>query len=200
MTCAYLIGADSGDSSGKNVSTQVLSEYIPHLRIWLSDQDHDTQAQFKSVDLQRDVASELVWNLYGRRPAGSNCRKKIEQVVTQDLTSKGYQFVRGTRDPTVYTCVNTRATLLRHVDGTCLGSFDSHLEFLQSNEGSDKYLDMKKTAIRPKWLNMGKFSTGRSPIWRFENAEDSRWALEAQLGGLGASAWSFVLGRRALEV
>ena len=75
--------------------------------------------------------------------------EKIEQVVTKGLTSKGYQFVRGTCDPTVYTCVNTRAALLHHVDDTCLGSSDSHLKFLQSNEGLDKYLDQCSVADRP---------------------------------------------------
>ena len=151
VRCAYLLGTDSGDSNGKPVFMRVPPEYIPHFHFWLSDQDHETQAQFKSVDQQRDVVLELVGNLYGRRPAGSNYRKEFEQVVTQSLISKGYQFVRGTRDPTVYTCVNTDATLLHHVNDTRLGAFDSDLEFLQSDEGLGKYLDMKMVASR-NWV------------------------------------------------
>ena len=68
-------------------------------------------------------------------------------MVTQGLISKGYQFVRGTRDPTVYTCANTDAALLHHVDDTRLGASDSDLEFLQSDEGLGKYLDMKNGSI-----------------------------------------------------
>ena len=147
VRCAYLLGTDSGDSNGKPVFMRVPPEYIPHFHVWLSGQDHETQAQFKSVDLQRDVVLELVGNLYGRRPAGSNYRKEFEQVVTQGLISKGYQFVRGTRDPTVYTCANTDATLLHHVDDTRLGASDSDLEFLQSDEGLGKYLDMKNGSV-----------------------------------------------------
>ena len=51
------------------------------------------------VDLYKDVVLQLVGNLYGRRPAGSNYRKEFEEVVTQKLATKGYQFKRGKRDP-----------------------------------------------------------------------------------------------------
>ena len=42
--------------------------------------------------------------------------KNFEEVVTQKLATKGYQFKRGKRDPTVYTCSKTGATILHHVD------------------------------------------------------------------------------------
>ena len=100
-----------------------------------------------SVDPLKDVVLELVGNLYGRRPPGSNYRKEFEEVVTNGLVSKGYQFIRGTRDPTVYTCCKTDATLLHHVDDTRLGASDKDLEFLQSDEGLGKCLDMKNGGL-----------------------------------------------------
>ena len=63
------------------------------------------------------------------------------------MVSKGYQFIRGTCDPTVYTCCKTDATLLHHVDDTRLGASDKGIEFLQSDEGLGKYLDMKNGGI-----------------------------------------------------
>ena len=53
------------------------------------------------IGLFKDVVLELVGNLYGRRPAGSNYRKEFEQLVTEKMDTKGYSFQRGKRDPTV---------------------------------------------------------------------------------------------------
>ena len=122
-------------------------EYLPHFYAWLDAQDSETKALYISVDPLKDVVLELVGNLYGRRPAGSNYRKEFEEVVTNGLVSKGYQFIRGTRDPTVYTCCKTDATLLHHVDDTRLGASDKDLEFPQSDEGLGKYLDMKNGGL-----------------------------------------------------
>ncbi|CAE7691018.1 unnamed protein product [Symbiodinium sp. CCMP2456] len=123
---AYLFGTDSGDSSGQPVFMRMPPEYLPHFYAWLDAQDSETKAL---------------------RPAGSNYRKEFEDVVTNGLVSKGYQFIRGTRDPTVYTCCKTDATLLHHVDDTRLGASDKDLEFLQSDEGLGKYFDMKNGGI-----------------------------------------------------
>ena len=77
VRCAYLLGTDSGDSNGKPVFRRVPPEYIPHFHFWLSDQDHETQAQFKSVDLQRDVVLELVGNFIPE----ATCRKQLPQRI-----------------------------------------------------------------------------------------------------------------------
>ena len=53
------------------------------------------------IGLFKDVVLELVGNLYGRRPAGSNYRKEFEQLVTEKMATKGYSLQRGKRDPTV---------------------------------------------------------------------------------------------------
>ena len=145
VRCAYLLGADSGDSNGQPVFMRMPPEYLPHFYAWLDAQDSETKALYMSVDPLKDVVLELVGNLYGRRLAGSNYRKEFEEVVTHGLVSKGYQFI--TRDPTVYTCCKTDATLLHHVDDTRLGASDKDLEFLQSDEGLGKYLDMKNGGI-----------------------------------------------------
>ena len=147
VRCAYLLGADSGDSNGQPVFMRMPPEYLPHFYAWLDARDSETKALYISVDPLKDVVLELVGNLYGRRPAGSNYRKEFEEVVTNGLVSKGYQFIRGTRDPTVYTCCKTDATLLHHVDDTRLGASDKDLEFLQSDEGLGKYLDMKNGGL-----------------------------------------------------
>ena len=73
------------------------------------------QKKFERGDLFKDVVLELVGNLHGRRPAGSNYGKEFEQVVTEKIATKGYRFQRGKRDPTVRTCSKTGATSLHHV-------------------------------------------------------------------------------------
>ena len=55
--------------------------------------------------------------------------------------------MRGKRDPTVYTCSKTDATLLHHVDDVRMGASDADLNFLQSKDGLGKYLDMKNGDI-----------------------------------------------------
>ena len=116
VRCAYLLGKDSGDSAGNPVNMRVPPEYQQHFNAWLTQQPPHIQRKFVGVDLYKDVVLQLVGNLYGRRPAGSNYRKEFEEVVTQKLATKGYQFKRGKRDPTVYTCSKTGATILHHVD------------------------------------------------------------------------------------
>ncbi|CAE7253040.1 unnamed protein product [Symbiodinium sp. CCMP2592] len=148
VRCACLfLGTDSGDSNGQPVFMRMPPEYLPHFYALLDTQDSETKALYMSVDPLKEVVLELVGNLYGRRPAGSNYRKECEEVVTHGLVSKGYQFIRGTRDPTVYTCCKIDAMLLHHVDDTCLWASDKDLEFLQSDEGLGKYLDMKNGVI-----------------------------------------------------
>ena len=70
------------------------------------------------VDLFTDVnvVLELVGNLYGRGPAGNNCSREFEEVVVHKMASKRYDFRRGKRDPTVYTCTEIGATIVHHVD------------------------------------------------------------------------------------
>ena len=132
VRCAYLLGADSGDSSGNPVHVRMPPEYVKYFRSWLSEQSAETKSKFENitdVDLCKQVVLELVGNLYGRRPAGSNYRQEFEKVVTERLVPKGYRFVRGRRDPTVYTCAATDATLLHHVDDFRIGASDPDLEF-----------------------------------------------------------------------
>ena len=118
-------------------------EYQPHFQAWLHQQSPEVQAKFEGVDLNKEVVLELVGNLYGRRPAGNNYRKEFEQVVTEKMASKGYQFQRGKCDPTVYTCAKTGATILHHVDDLRVGAADVDLQFLLSKQGLGEFLDMK---------------------------------------------------------
>ena len=97
------------------------------------------------VDLYKDVALQLVGNLHGRRPAGSNDRKEFEEVVTQKLAAKGYQFKRGKRDPTVYTCSRTGSTILHHVEDLRVAAANDDLHSIV--EGLHRYLDMKTGKI-----------------------------------------------------
>eukprot|EP00439_Symbiodinium_sp_Y106_P024923 s6017_g3.t1 len=83
-----LLGADSGDSNGQPVFMRMPPEYLPHFYAWLDAEDSETKALYISVDPLKDVVLELVGNLYGRRPAGSNYRKEFEKVVTNGLVSK----------------------------------------------------------------------------------------------------------------
>ena len=107
VRCAYLLGRDSGDSAGNPVHIRMAPEYQPHFQAWLHQQSPEVQAKFEGVDLNKEVVLELVGNLYGRRPAGNNYRKEFEQVVTEKMASKGYQFQRGKRDPNcVHLCQN----------------------------------------------------------------------------------------------
>ena len=64
-------------------------------------QPPDLPKKIEGGDPFKDVVLELVGNLYGRRPAGSNYRKEFEQLVTEKMDTKGYSFQRGKRDPTV---------------------------------------------------------------------------------------------------
>ena len=143
VRCAYLLGRDSGDSAGNPVHIRMPPEYQPHFQAWLHQQSPEVQAKFEGPDLNKEVVLELVGNLYGRRPAGNNYRKEFEQVVTEKMASKGYQFQRGKRDPTVYTCAKTGATILHHVDDLRVGAADVDLQFLLSKQGLGEFLDMK---------------------------------------------------------
>lgn len=143
VRCAYLLGRDSGDSAGNPVHIRVPPEYQPYFQAWLRQQPPEVQSKFDGVDLFKDVVLELVGNLYGRRPAGNNYRKEFEHVVTEKMATKGYQFQRGKRDPTVYTCARTGATILHHVDDLRVGAADADLEFLLSKQGLGEFLDMK---------------------------------------------------------
>ena len=94
---------------------------------------------------------ELVGNLYGCRPAGNSYRKEFEQVVTEKMASKGYQFQRGKRDPTVHTRIKTGVTILHqtgvtilhHVDDLRVRTAHVDLEFLLSEQVLGEFLDMK---------------------------------------------------------
>ena len=108
---ACLLGWDSGNSAGNPVHIRVPLGYQQHFR----SQPPDVQKKFERGDLFKDVVLELVRNLHGRRPAGSNYGKEFEQVVTEKIATKGYRFQRGKRDPTVRTCSKTGATSLHHV-------------------------------------------------------------------------------------
>ena len=66
-----------------------------------------------------------------------------EEVVTDKMQRKGYQFTRGKRDPTVYTCAKTGATIVHHVDDLRVTATDVDLEFLLSKHGLGEHLDMK---------------------------------------------------------
>ena len=145
VRCAYLLGKDSGDSAGNPVNMRVPPEYQQHFNAWLTQQPPHIQRKFVGVDLYKDVVLQLVGNLYGRRPAGSNYRKEFEEVVTQKLATKGYQFKRGKRDPTVYTCSKTGATILHHVDDLRVAAANDDLHSIV--EGLQGYLDMKTGKI-----------------------------------------------------
>ena len=145
VRCAYLLGKDSGDSAGNPVNMRVPPEYQQHFNTWLAQQPPHIQRKFVGVDLYKDVVLQLVGNLYGRRPAGSNYRKEFEEVVTQKLAEKGYQFKRGKRDPTVYTCSKTGSTILHHVDDLRVAAANDDLHSIV--EGLQGYLDMKTGKI-----------------------------------------------------
>ena len=145
VRCAYLLGKDSGDSAGNPVNMRAPPEYQQHFNAWLTQQPPHIQRKFVGVDLYKDVVLQLVGNLYGRRPAGSNYRKEFEEVVTQKLATKGYQFKRGKRDPTVYTCSKTGATILHHVDDLRVAAANDDLHSIV--EGLQGYLDMKTGKI-----------------------------------------------------
>ena len=86
---------------------------------------------------------ELVGNLYGCRPVGNSYRKEFEQVVTEKMASKGYQFQRGKCDPTVHTRIKTGVTILHHVDDLRVRTAHVDLEFLLSEQVLGEFLDMK---------------------------------------------------------
>ncbi|CAE7235700.1 unnamed protein product [Symbiodinium sp. CCMP2592] len=171
VRCAYLLGTDSGDSNGQPVFMRMPPEYLPHFYAWLDTQDSETKALYMSVDPLKEVVLELVGNLYGRRPAGSNHRKEFEEVVTHGLITKGYQFIRGTRDPTMYTCCKTDAS-------------DKDLEFLQSDEGLGKYLDMKNGGIETPGERAQRTESNTLPI----DEQKVDWSNLIVLAGTPASS------------
>ena len=142
IRCAFLLGRDSGDSSGEAVFIRPSPEYMPYFESWLLKQDKWTKDTFKGVGV-KDLALKLTGNLYGRRPAGCTFRDEFEKVVVGDLCSHGYEFKRGKRDATVYTCARTDATVIHHVDDTRATAAPEILDHLHAKTGLGKYLDMK---------------------------------------------------------
>ena len=101
---------------------------------------------------------------------GSNCRKEMDKVVTRGLVSRGFQFIRGpvTRQ-CHYTCCKTDASLLHDGNDIRIRALDKHLDFLQSDEGLGKYLDVKNGGIETsdtKLLTQDSFFTHPDPEHR----------------------------------
>ena len=72
-------GKNASDSAGNPVNMRVPPEYQQHFNAWLAQQPPHIQRKFEGVDLYKDVVLQLVGNLYGRRPAGSNYRKELKK-------------------------------------------------------------------------------------------------------------------------
>ncbi|CAE8609616.1 unnamed protein product, partial [Polarella glacialis] len=80
---AFLIGKDAGDSSGNPVYVRPPKKWMPVFKTWLSSQPKEVQQKYAGAEL-RDICSQLVGNLYGRRTAGAVYRDELEYVM--DLT------------------------------------------------------------------------------------------------------------------
>ena len=122
VRCAYLLGTDPGDSNGNP------PEYVQHFHAWLAA--HDACGL---VQTRRPAAR---WQFVRQKACGRQLSSRVRESRRADkLVSHGYHFVRGKRDPTVYTCSTTDATLLHHVDDVRMGASDADLNFLQSKNG-----------------------------------------------------------------
>ena len=82
VRCAYLLGADSGDSNGQPVFMRMPPEYLPHFYAWLDAQDSETKALRKLCAhrsahwtglrrAERRVQSPVAAQAAARTPAGS---------------------------------------------------------------------------------------------------------------------------------
>ena len=127
LTSAFLIARDGGDEKGQPVCAKPPREWLDHFDEWLAKQSDKVKNELKGVPLEH-----LVWqvdgNIYGRQPAASQCRDKLEDIIINKLPGEGYDFVRGKLDGCVFRCRKTKVAVLHHIDDFDVTGPEEHLD------------------------------------------------------------------------
>ena len=129
LTSAFLIARDGGDEKGQPVCMKPPREWLDHFDEWLAKQSDKVKNELKDVPLEH-----LVWqvdgNIYGRQPAASQYRDKLEDIIVNNLPGEGYDFVRGKLDGCVFRCHKTKVAILHHIDDFAVTGPEEHLDDL----------------------------------------------------------------------
>ena len=127
LTSAFLIARDGGDEKGQPVCVKPPREWLDHFDEWLAKQSDKVKNELKGVPLEH-----LVWqvdgNIYGRQPAVSQCRDKLEDIIINKLPGEGYDFVRGKLDGCVFRCRKTKVAVLHRIDDFDVTGPEEHLD------------------------------------------------------------------------
>ena len=115
LTSAFLIARDGGDEKGQPVCMKPPREWLDNLEVWLSRQPADKRDEIGSIPKEH-----LVWqvdgNIYGRQPAASQYRDRLDEILVSKLPKDRYDFVRGRLDGCVFRCTKTKIAVIHHID------------------------------------------------------------------------------------
>ena len=115
LTSAFLIARDQGDDKGQPVCMKPPREWLDNFEVWLA-----TQPEEKRKELEGIPREQLVWqvdgNIYGRQPAASQYRDRLEEIIVNKLPKDRYDFVRGRLDGCVFRCKKTKSVVIHHID------------------------------------------------------------------------------------
>ena len=115
LTSAFLIARDQGDDKGQPVCMKPSREWLDNFEVWLA-----TQPEEKRKELEGIPREQLVWqvdgNIYGRQPAASQYRDRLEEIIVNKLPKDRYDFVRGRLDGCVFRCKKTKLVVIHHID------------------------------------------------------------------------------------
>ena len=93
-----------------------------------------------------DYLLQLKANLYGRRAAGANCRRKFEQELK---LCPNTEFERAPHEPCAYYCKKTEVLLIHHVDDVRVTGPQSELNRVMTY--LEQVLDETRTLGDTRW-------------------------------------------------
>ena len=122
LTSAFLIARDGGDEKGQPVCMKPPREWLDHFDEWLAKQSDKVKNELRD--------GQVDGNIYGRQPAASQYRDKLEDIIVNNLPGEGYDFVRGKLDGCVFHCRKTKVAILHHIDDFDVTGPEEHLDDL----------------------------------------------------------------------
>ncbi|CAE7242490.1 RE2 [Symbiodinium sp. CCMP2592] len=115
LTSAFLIARDQGDDKGQPVCMKPPREWLGNFEVWLAAQPEEKRKELEGIPKEH-----LVWqvdgNIYGRQPAASQYRDRLEEIIVNKLPKDRYDFVRGRLDGCIFRCKKTKVVVIHHID------------------------------------------------------------------------------------
>ncbi|CAE7247114.1 RE1, partial [Symbiodinium natans] len=149
LTSAFLIARDGGDEKGQPVYMKPPREWLDNLEVWLSRQPADKRDEIGNIPKEH-----LVWqvdgNIYGRQPAASQYRDRLDEILVSKLPKDRYDFVRGRLDGCVFRCTKTKIAVIHHIDDFDVTGPENDLDdLLKHTDNILKLLNLENAKSSP---------------------------------------------------